>query len=200
MSGGGFRATKDADMSFTYLKHLNDGTTPDSVLRSFADAMSRIKHRAHQLAETNGSSLDWTDSDDRDISSNHYGYPGFDSFIQGRVINVPDVDLKTKWKHVVNGRGWEGIRLFNLIFDNVEARKDLITTHLETPMLGLIQQDGKVVGVKKDMAKIALMQPVCTKEGEKIALSRRVEKHWRLIGWGEIKRGSKAAMIDGGLK
>jgi hypothetical protein len=30
--------------------------------------------------------------------------------------------------------------------------------------------------------------------GEKIALSRRVEKHWRLIGWGEIRKGSKIAV------
>ena len=51
--------------------------------------------------------------------------------------------------------------------------------------------------MKKDMAKIALMQPVCTRGGEKIALSRRVEKHWRLIGWGEIKRGSKTALMMG---
>lgn len=32
---------------------------------------------------------------------------------------------------------------------------------------------------------------VCTKEGEKVALSRRVEKHWRLIGWGQIQKGLK---------
>ena len=66
--------------------------------------------------------------------------------------------------------------------------------------IGSTSTGGKVVGVKKDMAKIALMQPVCTKEGEKIALSRRVEKHWRLIGRGEIKRGSKTAMVDGDAK
>lgn len=66
--------------------------------------------------------------------------------------------------------------------------------------IGSTSTGGKVVDVKKDMAKIALMQPVCTKEGEKIALSRRVEKHWRLIGWGEIKRGSKTAMVDGDSK
>ena len=29
----------------------------------------------------------------------------------------------------------------------------------------------------------------CTEVQEKIALSRRVEKHWRLIGWGEIRKG-----------
>jgi len=43
--------------------------------------------------------------------------------------------------------------------------------------------------VRADLAKVALVAPVCTAEGEKIALSRRVDKHWRLIGWGEIRRG-----------
>lgn len=37
----------------------------------------------------------------------------------------------------------------------------------------------QVLAVKADLAKIALTQPVCTQENEKIALSRRVEKHWR---------------------
>lgn len=37
----------------------------------------------------------------------------------------------------------------------------------------------QVIAVKGDMAKIALTQPVCTQADEKIALSRRVEKHWR---------------------
>lgn len=45
--------------------------------------------------------------------------------------------------------------------------------------------------VKHDLAKLQLTSPVCTKEQEKIALSRRVEKHWRLIGWGQIQKGQK---------
>ena len=48
-----------------------------------------------------------------------------------------------------------------------------------------------VVAVKHDLAKLSLTSPVCTKEGEKVALSRRVEKHWRLIGWGQIQTGKK---------
>ena len=44
--------------------------------------------------------------------------------------------------------------------------------------------------VKHDLAKLQLTSPVCTKEGEKIALSRRVDKHWRLIGWGQIQKGA----------
>ena len=46
-----------------------------------------------------------------------------------------------------------------------------------------------LVQVKHDLAKLQLTSPVCTKEKEKIALSRRVEKHWRLIGWGSISAG-----------
>lgn len=49
----------------------------------------------------------------------------------------------------------------------------------------------QVLAVKNEVAKILLTQPVCTQEGEKIALSRRVDKHWRLIGWGQIRRGTK---------
>ena len=45
--------------------------------------------------------------------------------------------------------------------------------------------------VKGDLAKLHLTSPVCTKEQEKVALSRRVDKHWRLIGWGQIQQGAK---------
>ena len=59
--------------------------------------------------------------------------------------------------------------------------------------IGSVSAGGKVVKVAElngePMARIALTQPVCTQENEKIALSRRVDKYWRLIGWGEIKRG-----------
>jgi len=55
--------------------------------------------------------------------------------------------------------------------------------------IGSLSTGGRVVAVKADLAKISLTNPVCTEVGEKIALSRRVEKHWRLIGWGQIRRG-----------
>ena len=48
----------------------------------------------------------------------------------------------------------------------------------------------KIVVVRDDMARIVLTRPACTEIGEKVALSRRIENHWRLIGWGEIRRGT----------
>jgi len=61
--------------------------------------------------------------------------------------------------------------------------------------IGSTGTGGKVESAKT-YAKISLTQPVCTQEGEKIALSRRVDKHWRLIGWGEIKRGKKIEVLE----
>jgi Initiation factor eIF2 gamma, C terminal len=57
--------------------------------------------------------------------------------------------------------------------------------------IGSLSTGGRVIAVKADLAKISLTTPVCTSNGEKIALSRRVEKHWRLIGWGQIRNGVK---------
>ena len=63
--------------------------------------------------------------------------------------------------------------------------------------IGSTATGGTVIAVKGDLAKIALTkQPVCTEEGEKIALSRRVDKHWRLIGWGQIRKGKKVDIKD----
>ncbi|KAL0752763.1 hypothetical protein Bca101_090430 [Brassica carinata] len=56
--------------------------------------------------------------------------------------------------------------------------------------IGSMSTGAKVVGVKNDLAKLQLTAPVCTSKGEKVALSRRVEKHWRLIGWGQIQAGT----------
>lgn len=57
--------------------------------------------------------------------------------------------------------------------------------------IGSMCTGARVIAVKHDLAKLQLTSPVCTKEQEKIALSRRVEKHWRLIGWGQIQKGLK---------
>merc|ERR1712151_1148730 len=56
--------------------------------------------------------------------------------------------------------------------------------------IGSTAAGGRVLGTKEnDLAKVTLTSPVCTQEGDKVALSRRIEKHWRLIGWGSIIKG-----------
>ena len=61
--------------------------------------------------------------------------------------------------------------------------------------IGSLSTGGKVTGVKQELAKIVLTNPVCTEVREKIALSRRIDNHWRLIGWGEINSGKKIEIV-----
>ncbi|KAF2499429.1 hypothetical protein BU16DRAFT_503556 [Lophium mytilinum] len=56
--------------------------------------------------------------------------------------------------------------------------------------IGSTATGAKVIAVKADAARLSLTSPACTEIGEKIALSRRIEKHWRLIGWANIVAGS----------
>lgn len=62
--------------------------------------------------------------------------------------------------------------------------------------IGSLSTGGRVVATKADLVKISLTNPVCTEVGEKIALSRRVEKHWRLIGWGQIRGGETIEAVN----
>lgn len=57
--------------------------------------------------------------------------------------------------------------------------------------IGSTSTGARILAIKNDLAKVVLTAPVCTSEGEKLALSRRVDKHWRLIGWGKIRRGTQ---------
>ena len=45
--------------------------------------------------------------------------------------------------------------------------------------IGSTSTGGRIVAVKSDLAKIALTVPACTDIDAKIALSRRIDKHWR---------------------
>merc|ERR1711870_211654 len=64
--------------------------------------------------------------------------------------------------------------------------------------IGSTAAGGRVLGIKEnDSAKITLINPVCTQIDDKVALSRRIEKHWRLIGWGTIIKGSTIKPVYG---
>jgi len=67
--------------------------------------------------------------------------------------------------------------------------------------IGSLSAGGRVTATKdmksrsgeiEKRAKIVLNNAVCTEVKEKIAISRKINKHWRLIGWGEIKGGKMA--------
>lgn len=61
--------------------------------------------------------------------------------------------------------------------------------------IGSTATGAKVLAVKADAAKLQLTSPACTEIGEKVALSRRIEKHWRLIGWSVLHPQRVAMML-----
>lgn len=59
--------------------------------------------------------------------------------------------------------------------------------------VGSTSSGAKVIATnsKAGQITIVLLKPVCTGFNEKVALSRKIGKNWRLIGWGEILSGKK---------
>lgn len=55
--------------------------------------------------------------------------------------------------------------------------------------IGSTSCGGTVMSVKDNMARIQLTKHVCANMEGKIALSRKIERNFRLIGWGDIKKG-----------
>ena len=76
------------------------------------------------------------------------------------------------------------------------AKGELLLVNIGSTSCG-----GKVISVKADLAKLQLTQPACTEVGEKVALSRRIDKHWRLVGKYirySVHQHAHAALKDGG--
>lgn len=86
-------------------------------------------------------------------------------------------------------------RLLGVKTDNTQKRADRISKltkgEVQLMNIGSTSSGARVLQVRGDLAKVLLIAPVCSSEGEKLAISRRVDKHWRLIGWGVIRRGIK---------
>eukprot|EP00004_Rigifila_ramosa_P013628 TRINITY_DN3039_c0_g1_i1.p1 TRINITY_DN3039_c0_g1~~TRINITY_DN3039_c0_g1_i1.p1 ORF type:complete len:480 (-),score=128.58 TRINITY_DN3039_c0_g1_i1:44-1447(-) len=108
--------------------------------------------------------------------------------VVGEVGKLPDVFLEIEVSFYLLRR------LIGMKTDG-ESKQGKVQNLLKNEVLmvnvGSTASGGKVLAIRGDLAKIQLTTPVCSSEGEKIALSRRVEKHWRLIGWGLIKKGVK---------
>lgn len=62
--------------------------------------------------------------------------------------------------------------------------------------IGSLSTGARVKKIEGDMAKIDLNSPVCTEQDCRVSLSRRIDKHWRLIGWGTIVGGKSIEPLE----
>ena len=101
------------------------------------------------------------------------GYPGMPA-----VVNAADIYSEIEVNFYLLRR-LLGVRTADGKQAKVEklAKNEVIMVNIGSTATG-----AKVSATKKDAAKLILTSPACTNIGEKVALSRRIEKHWRLVG------------------
>lgn len=114
-SAGGVRISRDPDGTFEYLKATNAGTTPDDVLRRFADGMAEVEDFIRELADVNGATVI------NRAGLGNYPLPGRNSFAFVMIEDIPGVDIDEAYPHVRSLGA--GSRLFKVVEDNVKHRR-----------------------------------------------------------------------------
>ena len=113
--------------------------------------------------------------------------------VLGAINSLPDVYLEIEVSYFLLKR-LLGVRMEG---DKRGARiQKLAKGDVLMVNIGSLSTGGKVTGVKQELTKILLNHPVCTEIHVKIALSRKIDNHWRLIGWGEINSGKKIEIVE----
>ncbi len=136
-SAGGVRISRDAAASFSYLKTTNNGTTPQHLLRHFAEKMAGLSGFIHEMARINNAEVltTWVKA--------NYPFDGGDSFGFVSISDIPNYNPESGFDWGKGLRG--GTRLFKVMMDNVEARD--IEVRMATPADELVIENGRVIGV-----------------------------------------------------
>ena len=126
IAGGGIATAVDAQKAFQYLQHTNAGRTPDDVLWALAKGMTEMRSFVAELAQNTPFEIE------EQRNGGTYPFPGGDGLDGFKIAPMKGYE----------GFGWAkglrgGARLFKVLLDNVEARKN-IDVHLSTPAMRLI--------------------------------------------------------------
>lgn len=109
--------------------------------------------------------------------------------LMGHRGQLPDVYLELEIKFVLFTR-LLGVKMDNQAENVVRGitKHEILLINVGTTSTGC-----KVLGINSttNTIKVELNKGVCTSLGDKVALSRRINNKFRLIGWGQIKKGKK---------
>jgi len=73
----------------------------------------------------------------------------------------------------------------------------LVKKELLNINIGSCETTAEVTQVaNEDICRLKLNKVICTEDGEKVSLQRRIDRHWRLIGWGTIIKGHSVKLMD----
>jgi translation initiation factor 2 subunit 3 len=111
--------------------------------------------------------------------------------LMGHKGQLPDIYITLQIKYSLLRRligvKTEGANTGNESIQRI-AKDETLMINVGTTSMG-----GKVTGVNTSdgVIKVELTKGVCTSVGDKVALSRRINNKFRLIGWGEIVKGKR---------
>lgn len=138
-AGGGIRFVADPDKGFAYLKATCAGTTPEPVLRAFAQQLAGLDGYVRKLAEPFGARTKIVPA------PGNYPFPGYDTWGYIEVNDVPGFDSAVDYPHLRAEGDVNGKKLFRVIHHHLLKRG--IATRLGTPVQRLWRQDGEIKGV-----------------------------------------------------
>jgi succinate dehydrogenase/fumarate reductase flavoprotein subunit len=144
-SAGGVRTAEDAEQALAYLRATNAGRTPDAVLHTLAEGMTRLPERIEKFAESSGAVIS------KRASPANYPFEGFKAFGFVYVEEVPGFDPKEAYPHVAGSPA--GAMLFKVMADNVAARPIEVRCNARARRL-LRDGSGRVVGVEVEHDRI----------------------------------------------
>ena len=108
----------------------------------------------------------------------------------GQIVGYPD-ELPPIWSGLQLDRHLMervvGSEIQTMV-QNIELNENLMLS------VGTAKTVGKVVTTKKKFIQVDLRLPVCAEIGTRVAISRQIDRRWRLIGWGVIKGGTEQRM------
>lgn len=109
--------------------------------------------------------------------------------ILGHSGKLPDIFMKIKVRcHLL--RRLLGVRQ-KQNSKSMEYVTEIRTQEILLVNVGSTAVGARVTAVDGGEISFELKNPVCSEIGEKIAISRKIDKSWRLIGWGEVLTGSE---------
>jgi succinate dehydrogenase/fumarate reductase flavoprotein subunit len=139
LSAGGMAVSDDAEAAFQYLKRTDMGTTPDSVLRAFAQGLTEMPGILKELERHTAPGLAPMRAELNPESKIAYPFPGREHVFSMKIKPNPEWD-GFPWVHGLRA----GARLYKLVQDNVEARS--IPLWVSAPVRRLVTEDGAVLG------------------------------------------------------
>ncbi|MFX0185276.1 MAG: translation initiation factor IF-2 subunit gamma [Candidatus Hodarchaeota archaeon] len=105
----------------------------------------------------------------------------------GQVVGYPD-ELPPIWNNLMITRNlMERVvgSETQVMVQNIEMNENLMLS------VGTAKTVGKVTKVSKKGIQVDLRLPVCAEINTRIAISRQIDRRWRLIGWGIVKGGDE---------